>query len=129
MAETITLPKLGFDMREGTFLNWVKKVGDTVKKGDVIAEIESDKATIEIESTADGVILQTLVNAGDVVPVDAPIAVIGGPGEKPAEGAGPAKTEAAKPEPQKAEQPAGQPAGQSTGQQGQPKSGTLARGQ
>lgn len=81
MAETIMLPKLGFDMREGTFLNWIKKVGDSVNKGDVLAEIESDKATIEVESTASGVVLQTLVKEGDVVPVGDPIAIIGAAGE------------------------------------------------
>ena len=69
MADVITMPKLGLDMTEGTFVNWLKKAGDSVKAGDVIAEIESDKATIEIESTATGVILETLVNAGDTVPV------------------------------------------------------------
>jgi pyruvate dehydrogenase E2 component (dihydrolipoamide acetyltransferase) len=84
MAETITLPKLGFDMHEGTFLNWTKNVGDTIQIDDVIAEIESDKATIEVPSTASGVLLQTLVESGQVVAVGAPIAVIGAPGEKPA---------------------------------------------
>jgi pyruvate dehydrogenase E2 component (dihydrolipoamide acetyltransferase) len=77
MTDTVTMPKLGFDMTEGTFVNWVKKVGDTVKVGDVLAEIESDKATIEIESTADGTLLKTLVEVGQVVPVGAPIAEIG----------------------------------------------------
>ncbi len=83
MAEVVNLPKLGFDMREGTFLNWVKQVGDAVNTGDVLAEIESDKATIEVESSASGVLLETLVNAGDVVPVGAPIARIGAANEKP----------------------------------------------
>jgi pyruvate dehydrogenase E2 component (dihydrolipoamide acetyltransferase) len=84
MAETVTLPKLGFDMREGTFLNWVKKVGEQVNKGEVLAEIESDKATIEVESPFSGVLLSTLVKEGDVVPVDAPIATIGAAGESAA---------------------------------------------
>ena len=83
MAETVTLPKLGFDMTEGTFLNWVKNIGDEIKAGDVIAEIESDKATIEVESTVSGVLLKTLVNAGQVVPVGAPIAMVGAADEKP----------------------------------------------
>jgi len=81
MSETINLPQLGFDMREGTFLNWVKQVGETVKQGDVLAEIESDKATIEVPSPASGVLLQTMVNAGDVVAVGAPIAVMGAANE------------------------------------------------
>src|SRR5258708_10256195 len=76
MAEVVTLPKLGLDMTEGTFVNWVKKVGDSVKSGEVLAEIESDKATIEIESTATGVLTKTLVDVGQVVPVGAAIAEI-----------------------------------------------------
>jgi pyruvate dehydrogenase E2 component (dihydrolipoamide acetyltransferase) len=82
MAETVTMPKLGFDMQEGTFVNWVKKVGDQVKSGDVIAEIETDKATVEVEAYANGVLKKTLVNPGDVVAVGAPIAIIGSPDEK-----------------------------------------------
>ena len=61
MSETITLPQLGFNMKEGTFLNWTKQVGDTVAVGDSIAEIESDKATIEVPAASSGVLLQTLV--------------------------------------------------------------------
>lgn len=81
MAETITLPQLGMNMREGTFLNWTKQVGDKIAAGDAIAEIESDKATIEVPAPNGGVLLQTLVNAGDVVQVGAPIAVVGAAGE------------------------------------------------
>ena len=82
MAETINMPKLGFDMAEGTLVRWVKQVGENIKKGDVLAEIETDKATIEVESPAGGVILQLIVNQGDIVPVNAPIAVVGQAGEK-----------------------------------------------
>src|SRR5689334_14942278 len=82
MAETVTMPKLGFDMQEGTFVNWVKKVGDEVKSGDVIAEIETDKATVEVEAYVNGVLKKTLVNAGDIVAVGAPIAIIGSADEK-----------------------------------------------
>jgi len=99
MAETVTLPKLGFDMREGTFLNWVKKVGEQVNKGEVLAEIESDKATIEVESPFSGVLLSTLVKEGDVVPVDAPIATIGAAGESGAAAPAPAAQSAAAPAP------------------------------
>src|SRR5438034_528366 len=90
------MPKLGFDMTEGTFVNWVKKPGDPVKVGDVIAEIESDKATIEIESTASGTLLKTLVDVGQVVPVGAPIAEVSAEGAEAADvsKAGPAKAEA-----------------------------------
>ncbi len=82
MAETITMPKLGFDMAEGTLVRWVKQVGENIKKGDVLAEIETDKATVEVESSASGVILQLIVDQGSVVPVNAPIAVVGAEGEK-----------------------------------------------
>lgn len=82
MAETINMPKLGFDMAEGTLIRWVKQVGENINKGDVLAEIETDKATVEVESSASGVVLQHIVDQGSVVPVNAPIAVIGAEGEK-----------------------------------------------
>lgn len=82
MAETINMPKLGFDMAEGVLVRWVKQVGENINKGDVLAEIETDKATVEVESPAGGVVLQLIVNQGDVVPVNAPIAVVGAAGEK-----------------------------------------------
>ncbi|MBL8099570.1 MAG: 2-oxo acid dehydrogenase subunit E2 [Anaerolineales bacterium] len=82
MAETISMPKLGFDMAEGTLIRWVKQVGDNINKGDVLAEIETDKATVEVESSASGVVLQHIVEQGTVVPVNAPIAVVGAAGEK-----------------------------------------------
>ncbi len=77
MAETISMPKLGFDMAEGTLVRWVKKVGETISKGDVLAEIETDKATVEVESSAAGVVRKLLVDEGAVVPVNSPIAVVG----------------------------------------------------
>ena len=82
MAETINMPKLGFDMAEGTLVRWVKQVGENINKGDVLAEIETDKATVEVESPASGVVLQHMVDQGTVVPVNAPIAVVGQAGEK-----------------------------------------------
>jgi len=51
MAETISMPKLGFDMAEGLLVRWVKQVGETINKGDVLAEIETDKATVEVTIT------------------------------------------------------------------------------
>ncbi len=81
MAETINMPKLGFDMAEGMLVRWVKQVGETINKGDVLAEIETDKATVEVESPASGVVLQHIVEQGTVVPVNAPIAVVGAKGE------------------------------------------------
>jgi pyruvate dehydrogenase E2 component (dihydrolipoamide acetyltransferase) len=77
MAETISMPKLGFDMAEGTLVRWIKKVGETVNKGDVLAEIETDKATVEVESSASGVVRKLLVDEGAVVPVNNPIAIVG----------------------------------------------------
>jgi pyruvate dehydrogenase E2 component (dihydrolipoamide acetyltransferase) len=75
MAELVNMPKLGFDMREGQLVKWLKKAGDTVNQGDVIAEIESDKATVEVEAYVSGTMLELLVNEGDWVPIGAPIAV------------------------------------------------------
>jgi pyruvate dehydrogenase E2 component (dihydrolipoamide acetyltransferase) len=82
MAETINMPKLGFDMAEGLLVRWVKQVGENISKGDVLAEIETDKATVEVESSASGVVLQHIVDQGTIVPVNAPIAVVGAEGEK-----------------------------------------------
>ena len=81
MAETINMPKLGFDMAEGLLVRWVKQVGENINKGDVLAEIETDKATVEVESSASGVVLQLIVEQGTMVPVNAPIAVVGKVGE------------------------------------------------
>jgi pyruvate dehydrogenase E2 component (dihydrolipoamide acetyltransferase) len=77
MAETVSMPKLGFDMAEGTLVRWVKKVGETISKGDVLAEIETDKATVEVESSVSGVLRRLLVDEGAVVPVNSPIASVG----------------------------------------------------
>ena len=81
MAETISMPKLGFDMAEGLLVRWVKQVGENINKGDVLAEIETDKATVEVESSASGVVLQLIAEQGTMVPVNAPIAVVGAAGE------------------------------------------------
>jgi pyruvate dehydrogenase E2 component (dihydrolipoamide acetyltransferase) len=81
MAELITMPKLGFDMAEGKLEEWVKKPGDTVKEGDVLAIIETDKASVEITSFQTGVLLQILAEGGSIQPVGAPIGVLGKAGE------------------------------------------------
>lgn len=73
----ITMPKMGDTMNEGTIVIWKKKEGDTVKEGDVIAEIETEKAAIEIEAFEGGVLTRIIVQAGETVPVGAPIAQIG----------------------------------------------------
>jgi pyruvate dehydrogenase E2 component (dihydrolipoamide acetyltransferase) len=82
MAEYIVMPKLGFDMREAVLVSWNKAVGDQVEKGEVVAEIESDKATLEMESQVSGTLLQFLVNDGDVVAVGGNMAVVGEEGEE-----------------------------------------------
>jgi len=82
MAEMITMPKLGFDMAEGTLIRWVKAEGDTFVKGDVLAEIETDKATVEVEAQYDAVLLKKLILEGAIVPVGTPIAAAGQPGEE-----------------------------------------------
>lgn len=82
MAETVQMPKLGFDMAEGTLVRWVKAEGDAINKGEVLAEIETDKATVEVESPYTGVVARHLVAQKDIVPVGTPIAIIAAPGEK-----------------------------------------------
>ncbi len=81
MAEFIKMPTLGFDMEEGTMGTWLKQVGDSVQKGDVLAEIESDKVTQELTARADGVLLAQLANTGDLIPVGDNLGIIGKEGE------------------------------------------------
>ncbi len=96
MAETITMPKLGFDMAEGTLVRWVKNEGENVNKGDVLAEIETDKATVEVESSASGIVRKLLVEAGSIVPIGNPIAIVGSADEKIEEGAKPVEPKSEK---------------------------------
>src|SRR5258707_9882682 len=77
MPELVPMPKLGFDMAEGTLVRKVKKHGDTVNKGEVLAEIETDKATVEVESPASGIVKGWVVEEGQAVPVGALMVVIG----------------------------------------------------
>ena len=81
MAEFIVMPKLGFDMREAVLNSWLKKVGDPITKGEIVAEIESDKATLELESQATGTLLHLLAEAGDVMAIGANLAIVGADGE------------------------------------------------
>ncbi|MGH2536931.1 MAG: biotin/lipoyl-containing protein, partial [Candidatus Promineifilaceae bacterium] len=107
MAEYVVMPKLGFDMREGVLVDWLKKVGDEVSKGDILAEIESDKATLELESQVSGTLLKTLANPGDVVPVGGQLAVVGQQGEDVSALAGDGQAPAEeKPAEKKPEEPA-----------------------
>ena len=81
MAEVIKMPRMSDTMTEGVIVSWLKKEGDTVKSGDVLAEVETDKATMELESYTDGVLLHIGVKEGSSVSVDGVIAVIGKAGE------------------------------------------------
>jgi pyruvate dehydrogenase E2 component (dihydrolipoamide acetyltransferase) len=81
MAEIVTMPKLGFDMAEGVLIRWAVQIGEPVEKGALLAEIETDKATVEVEAPYSGTVLQHLVEEDSIVPVNDPIAVIGEPGE------------------------------------------------
>lgn len=89
MPTEVTMPKMGYDMEEGTLLSWRVSEGDTVAKGDILGEIETGKVTIEIEAFDAGVLLKILVPEGQTVPVGAPIAVIGAEGEAYTPAAGP----------------------------------------
>ncbi len=81
MAEVILMPKLSDTMVDGVVAEWHKKVGDTVKSGDLLAEIETDKATMEFESYFDGVLLHAGVEKGKAAPVNSLLAIIGKAGE------------------------------------------------
>src|SRR5574339_1086777 len=81
MAEVILMPRLSDTMTEGVIAAWHKKVGDKVKKGDLLAEVETDKATMELESYKDGTLLHTGVDKGGKLQVNDLLAIIGSPGE------------------------------------------------
>src|SRR5690606_10121793 len=81
MASAIQMPKLSDTMTEGTIQKWLVKEGDAVSAGDPLAEVETDKATLEMEAYVGGTILKILVGDGQTAPVGAPIAVVGKPGE------------------------------------------------
>src|SRR6185295_7460134 len=81
MAEIVKMPKLSDTMTEGVVAKWIKKVGDKVKSGDILAEIDSDKATMEFESFYDGVLLYIGVEEKKGAPVDSILAIIGKEGE------------------------------------------------
>jgi pyruvate dehydrogenase E2 component (dihydrolipoamide acetyltransferase) len=81
MAELINMPRLSDTMEEGTVAKWFKQVGDTVKEGDILAEIETDKATMEFESFQEGELLHIGIEEGGTAPVDSLLAIIGEKGE------------------------------------------------
>jgi len=79
--KTVEMPKMGDTMEEGKILRWLKHEGDTVKKGESLAEVETDKVNIEIEAFASGVLRKILVQEGESAPIGAQIALIGSPDE------------------------------------------------
>jgi pyruvate dehydrogenase E2 component (dihydrolipoyllysine-residue acetyltransferase) len=81
MAQIIGLPKLSPTMEEGVLIRWVKKEGDTVSPGDLVAEVETDKANMDFNIEDDGVLLKLLVKEGDTVKLGAPVAILGKQGE------------------------------------------------
>ena len=81
MAEVINMPRLSDTMEEGTVASWLKKVGDKVEEGDILAEIETDKATMEFESFNEGVLLHIGIQEGETAKVDTLLAIIGEEGE------------------------------------------------
>lgn len=81
MAEVITMPRLSDTMTEGVVATWLKKVGDTISEGDILAEIETDKATMEFESFHSGTLLYIGLEEGEAAPVDSLLAIIGNEGE------------------------------------------------
>ena len=81
MADIVIMPKLGQTVEESTLLKWHKKAGDAVKKGEILFDIETDKAVLEVESFFEGTLLKILVNEGQTVPVNSPVAFLGKPGE------------------------------------------------
>ena len=119
MAEIINMPRLSDTMEEGVVAKWLKKVGDTVKEGDILAEIETDKATMEFESFYSGTLLYIGLKEGETAPVDTLLAIIGkegedisaliGGGTAPAPAATQAPAEASAPAPASA--PVAMPAG------------------
>ncbi len=82
MAQIIDMPKLSDTMTVGTLAKWLKQEGDAVKSGDMLAEIETDKATMELESFFEGILLKQFVKVGSQVPIGAPLCAVGEKGEK-----------------------------------------------
>jgi pyruvate dehydrogenase E2 component (dihydrolipoamide acetyltransferase) len=110
MAEVILMPRLSDTMTEGVIAAWHKKIGDPVKKGDLLAEIETDKATMELESYKDGTLLHIGGDKGAKIQVDELLAIVGAPGEDISNLVSGAKGAAAPPPaPQAAPQPTAAP--------------------
>src|SRR6267142_6152548 len=83
MATSVVMPALEMAQETGKIVSWLKKEGDTISKGEPLLEVETDKAVVEIEAAADGVLAGVKSHEGDVVPVGVTIAWIVAPGEQP----------------------------------------------
>src|SRR5436189_2717446 len=83
MATSVVMPALEMAQETGKIVSWLKKEGDTVTKGEILLEVETDKAVVEIEATANGVLAGVKSREGDVVPVGSTIAWLVAPGETP----------------------------------------------
>src|ERR1700675_3039249 len=81
MATQVVMPKLSPTMEEGQLSRWLKKEGDKVSMGEPLAEIDTDKATMEMQALANGVLRKILINEGESAPLGQPIAIIGEPDE------------------------------------------------
>ena len=120
MANIIDMPKLSDTMTVGTLVKWLKKEGDSVSSGDMLAEVETDKATMELECFFDGTLLKIFAPAGSQVALGAPLCAVGKPGEKVEGPAGPVVAPAAGPKAEEPKQtpppaPAAAPAGRRRG--------------
>ncbi len=113
MANIIDMPKLSDTMTVGTLIKWLRKEGDAVKSGDMLAEIETDKATMELESFFDGTLLKIFAPAGSQVAIGAPLCAVGKPGETVEAPVAAAPAAAPKTESKPAASPAAQPAASS----------------
>ncbi len=76
MRIDVTMPNLGYDMEQGKIVSWLKSVGDRVERGEPIADIETDKTTVEMESLAAGTLVEIVCGAGDTAPVGTVIAYL-----------------------------------------------------
>jgi pyruvate dehydrogenase E2 component (dihydrolipoyllysine-residue acetyltransferase) len=110
MAEELTMPRLSDTMEEGTIGRWLKREGESFQEGDVIAEIETDKATMDFQAYEDGTILRILVGDGESAALGAPIAIVGAEGEEVPEAAPAAGAAAAPPSGGNGSSPAPAPA-------------------
>src|SRR4051794_2007900 len=129
MAVEVTMPRLSDSMEEGTILQWLKSVGDEVKRGDELVEIETDKANMTYEASDEGVLLEIVAGEGDTLPIGEVIARIGTEGEEQASQDGAGKEPAPEKEEREAEpEPEGRKAPAATAQKAKPSAPVQADG-